>query len=163
MKSLGPLHITEIKSNQKRMVDWKIICFKLQNGTIADRFGENVNASSIYVCKYISFRWLFCKGIQTYIGVNLLALLNCERRRNCQLRDRFICMTMADERICIIQVQTQVFPRKTMLASTPCIFALGLLPPSITVKTKVISTKVMFRIRLKISNTADQSQTRFNN
>ena len=46
MKSLGPLHIMEIKSNQKIMAAREQVGQKLQNGTIADQFGANVNASS---------------------------------------------------------------------------------------------------------------------
>ena len=46
MKSLGPLHIMEIKSNQKTMAAREQVGQKLQNGTIADRFGANPNASN---------------------------------------------------------------------------------------------------------------------
>ena len=49
MKSLGPLHIMEIKSNQKTMAAREQVGQKLQNGTIADRFGANPNASSMYI------------------------------------------------------------------------------------------------------------------
>ena len=46
LESSGPLHIMEIKSNQKTMAAREQVGQKLQNGTIADRFGANVNASS---------------------------------------------------------------------------------------------------------------------
>ena len=49
LESSGPLHIMEIKSNQKTMAAREQVGQKLQNGTIADRFGANVNASTLYL------------------------------------------------------------------------------------------------------------------
>ena len=49
MKCLGPLHIMEIKLNQKTMAACEQVGQKLQNGTIADPFGANVNASNKYI------------------------------------------------------------------------------------------------------------------
>ena len=49
LESSGPLHIMEIKSNKKTMAAREQVGQKLQNGTIADRFGANPNASNKYL------------------------------------------------------------------------------------------------------------------